>query len=124
MINYGLAHADGGFGPSLDKLPPVGDYSTSVGYITHPFHTNNGTSVLDKIDELSTLLTAGRLSDENKQVLADAHSYFDRNHGIDFADRTLLKLLAMTPEYHTSNTGKVTKKTWPMCISHDDCCPS
>lgn len=30
FVNFGLAAADGGFGPSLGKLPPVGDYSTSM----------------------------------------------------------------------------------------------
>ena len=69
FVNFGLAYADGGFGPQLGKLPPVGDYSTSVGYLTFPFHTNDGIDVNSKIDELSTMLTAGRLSSENKQVL-------------------------------------------------------
>ena len=69
LVNFGLANADGGFGPSFNKLPPVGDYSTSMGYLTFPFQTNNGTDVLSKIDELSTLMTGGRLSPENKQVI-------------------------------------------------------
>ena len=69
FVNFGLANADGGFAPSLARLPPVGDYSTSVGYLTFPFQTNDVTSVASKIDELSTMMTAGRLSPENKQVL-------------------------------------------------------
>ena len=69
FVNFGLAHADGGFGTYLARLPPVGDYSTSLGYLTFPFQTNNGTSAASKIDELSTMMTAGRLSAENKQVL-------------------------------------------------------
>jgi len=104
FVNYGLAHVDGGFGPSLNRLPAVGDYSASVGYLTFPFQTNNGISVASKIDEISTLLTAGRLSAENKQVLVDAHAYFNENYGIDFADRVLLKLISTTSEFHTSNT--------------------
>lgn len=69
FINYGLANADGGFGPRFLRLPSVGDYSTSMGTITYPYQINNSTDVGSKIDELSTLLTAGRLSAENKQVL-------------------------------------------------------
>lgn len=71
FVSYGLANADGGFGPSLGRLPPVGDYSTSMGYLTFPYQTNsvNSTSVENKIDELSTMLDAGRLSLANKQVL-------------------------------------------------------
>ena len=48
---------------------PVGDYSSSMGYLTFPFQTNDITSVTIKNNELSTMLTAGRLSPENKQVL-------------------------------------------------------
>ena len=47
---------------------PEGDYGASVGYLTFPFQTN-GVDVASKIDELSTMLCAGRLSTENKQVL-------------------------------------------------------
>ena len=69
FVNFGLVNADGGFGPPFLRLPDVGDYSTSMGYLTYPYETANATRVSSKIDELSTLLTAGRLSPENKQVL-------------------------------------------------------
>ena len=46
----------------------VGDYSTSVGTLGF-LHQTNQSSVSDVIDELSTLITAGRLSAENKQVM-------------------------------------------------------
>ena len=39
--------------------------------------------------------------------LQDAHAYFKMNHDIDYADRILLKLMAATPEFHTSNTGNL-----------------
>jgi hypothetical protein len=71
FIDYGLANYDGGFAPYIDKPPKkVGDYTTSVGYLRFPYKTTNTTiSVSDMINELSTLLTAGRLSAENKQVM-------------------------------------------------------
>lgn len=110
-----LAYGDGGFGPSLGgKIPPVGDYSSSVGYLAYQYQTADGTSVSRKIDDLSTLLTAGRLSFENKQVLVDAHAYFLENHGIAHADRVLVKLLAATPEFHTTNTIRRTGDTRPV----------
>lgn len=103
FVNYGLANADGGFGPAFNRLPPVGDYSTSMGYLTFPFQTN-GTGVENKIDELATLITGGRLSEENKQILLDAHTFFNQTYDIDSADRVLLKLMTTTPEFHTSDT--------------------
>jgi hypothetical protein len=39
--------------------------------------------------------------------LQDAHAYFRTNHGVDFADRILLKLMSAAPEFHTSNTGEI-----------------
>lgn len=104
FVSYGLAYADGGFGPSFNRLPDVGDYSTSMGTLTYPYQALDPANVSGKIDDLSTLMTAGRLSAENKQVIMDAHAYFNENYGIDQADRVLLKLMAMTPEFHTSNT--------------------
>ena len=47
----------------------VGDYSTSLGFLGFPYQTNGMINVSDKIDELSTMITAGRLSAENKQVM-------------------------------------------------------
>ena len=57
---------------SPHSSPPtlqVGDYSTSVGFLGFPYQTNDVNSVSDKVDELSTMITAGRLSAENKQVI-------------------------------------------------------
>ena len=76
LVDYGLANCDGGFAPYIDKVPKkVGDYTTSVGYLRFPYKTTNNTiSVSAMIDELSTLLTAGRLSVENKQVMLVSRS--------------------------------------------------
>ena len=104
LVDYGLANHDGGFGPYITKPPKlVGDYTTSVGQLRY-ITTNNTISVSNMVEELSTLMTAGRLSAENKQVMLDAHAYFTTNNGTASADRVLVKLFAATPEFHTSNT--------------------
>lgn len=102
LHSYGLAVADGGLGPFLTRLPSVGDYSSSVGFLTYT--TVNDIS--DKINDLSTLMTAGRLSDDNKQVLVDAYNYFAKAHGADTGERVLLQLMSALPEFHTWNTGE------------------
>ena len=77
FVDYGLVLADGGFGPYFDKPPSApGDYSTSLGQLTLPYQINNITSLSDKIDELSTMMTAGRLSAQNKQVLQVSRTFF------------------------------------------------
>lgn len=70
LVDYGLVKADGGFAPYFDK-PPVapGDYSTAFGQLTLPLQLNNITDLSSKIEEFSTIMTAGRLSAENKQVI-------------------------------------------------------
>ena len=71
LVDYGLVNYLGGFAPFINKHPEtVGDYTSSVGYLRFPYQTTNTTlSVSDMVDELSTLVTAGRLSAENKQVM-------------------------------------------------------
>lgn len=88
-------------------MPEVGDNSSSVGVLSYNYQATASSHVSQKIDELSTLLTAGRLSKENKQVLVNAHAYFQLVHGIEHADRTLLKLMAAAPEFHTSSLGEI-----------------
>ena len=105
LNTWGLVHAGNGWGTYLTKVSPVGDYSSSVGFVTYDAV---GDDIYSKIDDLSTLLTAGRLSPENKQVLAEAHAYFTENYGPDRGDRVLLQLLSTTPEFHTTNTLRKT----------------
>jgi hypothetical protein len=103
LFNFGLSNADGGFGPFMSTKRDIGDYSSSVGYIAYQA---NGTDIANKIEELDTLMTGGRLGDDNKQVLASAYDYFLGAHGIETANRVLLGLMAASPEFQTSNTRK------------------
>ena len=105
LNTWGLTHAGNGWGAYLTKVSPVGDISSSVGSVTY---NAAGDDIYAKIDDLSTLLTAGRLSPENKQVLAEAHSYFSQNYGVDRGDRVLIELLSTSPEFHTTNTLRKT----------------
>ena len=105
LFNYGLAEFEGGFGPYMDRITPVGDYSSSVGFLTYEA---SGTNVANKIDDLSTLITAGRLSEENKQVLIEAYKHFSKAYDKESADRVLLQLMTALPEFHTSNTSECT----------------
>lgn len=72
------------------KLTPyalqVGDYSTSVGFLGFSYRTND-LNVSDKIDELSTLITAGRLGAENKQVMRVSFERLDC-HATNTSDYT------------------------------------
>ena len=106
LFNYGLANNDGGFGPYMGRVPPVGDYSSSVGSLSYEA---SGIDLASRIEDISTMITAGRLNEENKQVLIDAYRYFNKAHGEETGDRVLLQLMTALPEFHTSNTGECEK---------------
>lgn len=101
LFNFGLSNADGGFGPFMSTRRDIGDFSSSVGYITYQV---NGTDIANKIEELDILMTGGRLGDDNKQTLANAYEYFDGVYGAETANRVLLGLISASPEFQTSNT--------------------
>lgn len=105
LHNYGLSNAFGGFGPFMRTGYEVGDYSTAVGYLSY---ASSASEIDEKIEELSTLLMAGRLSAENKVALIEAYTSFNTTNGTEVADRVLMKLLTSTPEFHTTNTLRKT----------------
>ena len=105
LHNFGLTTGFGGFGPYLKGSYVVGDTSSAVGYLSYEPSVSD---LSDKIDELSTLLMAGRLSAENKQVIFDAYTSFNATNGTAIADRVMMKLLTTTPEFHSTNSLRKT----------------
>lgn len=104
LLTY-YSYIIGGFGPYMSTQRVIGDYSSSVGHLTHQVE---GADIAGKIDELATVMTGGRLSIENKQVMIDAYTYFRREHDVETADKVLLGLVTACPEFHTSNLVKKT----------------
>ena len=111
LHNFGLTTAFGGFGPFLRGGFEVGDTSTAVGYLSYSPSAND---VQGKLEELSTLLMAGRLSEENMQIIYDAYTSFNATNGTEIADRVMMKLLTTTPEFHSSNTLRKTGAPRPI----------
>jgi hypothetical protein len=111
LHNFGLTTGFGGFGPYLKGGYEVGDYSSSVGYLSY---APSASDVESRIEELSTLLMAGRLSVENKQIIFDAYTRFNATNGTEVADRVMMKLLTSTPEFHSSNTLRKTGASRPV----------
>ena len=68
--------------------------TNSKGYLTYEPSVSGAAAV---VDELALLLTAGRLSPDNKALLEDAYSNLN---GLESA----LKLITTTPEFHTTNS--------------------
>lgn len=68
--------------------------TNSKGYLTYEPSVSGAAAV---VDELALLLTAGRLSPGNRELLEDAYSNLK---GLE----SVLKLITTTPEFHTTNS--------------------
>merc|ERR1719356_1187208 len=99
LIKYGMNNCYGGFFPDSRKSCKVdpGDYYASRGRLTYsPNDDSNSDAV---INELSTLLTGGRLSPENKQIIKDVYdNESDKAAALIMAQQ----LIVTSAEFHTS----------------------
>ena len=105
LIKYGITSAHGGFFHQLcgRHLLDPGDYQCSQGLLTYVPSVNTATGV---VDEISTLMTSGRLSSEARNILVGLYnSVADKNR----ARMMVQQLIATTPEFHT--TGTTTRST-------------
>jgi hypothetical protein len=66
-----------------------------------------GASGLEVVDELSTLLTAGRLGKENRDIIEQVYTQktidVGGSNGLDQAKKIAMQLIASTSEFHTTN---------------------
>jgi uncharacterized protein (DUF1501 family)/uncharacterized protein (DUF1800 family) len=113
LIEWGLTACDG-FGVWGSPTLPYrlcdyeyGARATSDGELSWKPDTLN---TMEIIDELDLLLTAGRLHEKNRQVLADEYEKMRSNEtSYDTeAIRHLLKLLVTTPEFDTNTYNHIT----------------
>eukprot|EP00804_Cyclotella_cryptica_P014145 CCRYP_005584-RA/>CCRYP_005584-RA protein AED:0.03 eAED:0.03 QI:259/1/1/1/0.94/0.9/20/117/3951 len=116
LIKYGLSNCNGGFGNNW-KSCNEGNFIGASAYLSFSRAFDSEFTTPDEyanavIDELSTLLTSGRLSAANKQVIKDAfiEKLLDPTGGADSALRLAQQLIATSPEFHTTNTAKLSGK--------------
>ena len=107
LVDLGLTECFGGFAQrnlwQCNELRPGGTYDTGTDKYTmgklgfSPSNPNDANSV---VDELSLLLTAGRLNQESRAIIANAYSSAGNNaDGLRLAQ----KLMISTPEYQSTN---------------------
>uniref|UniRef100_A0A7S4RIT9 Uncharacterized protein n=2 Tax=Ditylum brightwellii TaxID=49249 RepID=A0A7S4RIT9_9STRA len=92
LARYGLSECYGGFGKSATKwnFCNIGNYEPSSGTLT--YHPE------DYVSKLSTLLTAGRLSQQSKGIISNAAPEFDVMHA--------LSLIVTSPEFHSTSVSR------------------
>jgi len=105
LIKWGMNGCyDGFFQNHISCRRDPGDFSNSVGRLS--YFPGNDLSSDEIVDELSTLLTGGRLSAENKQIIKDIYD------GEDDKVAALMmaqQLVVTSAEFHTS--GAVVEKS-------------
>jgi hypothetical protein len=77
LVKYGLKACNGGFGTEWAGCTE-GDFNRATARLSfsRPYNKNTTTpqdQAENVVNELSTILTSGRLSDANKQIIKDAY---------------------------------------------------
>jgi len=105
LIKYGLTSCEHGFGlkglVECSRRLSEGDFSTSVGRLKFAPEMKGADAV---VDELAMLLTAGRLSEENRMIVRDM---YNQEEDEDSALRIAQQLISTSAEFHS--TGLVRK---------------
>lgn len=115
MVKYGLSRCHGGFGGKWTGCNE-GDFRSATAHLSFSRPYDGITGLEEHADnvvsELSTLLTSGRLSGDNKRLIMDA--YISKLNNTEATDpsgsalRLAEQLVLTTPEFHTTNTVAMT----------------
>lgn len=115
MVNLGLTECYSGFGErttwacqGLESYFDTSNDQYSRGSLQ--FSPSNPSDASSVVDELVMLLTAGRLNDASRDLIINAYqSASSTSVGLD----TVQKLIASTPEFHSTNVVDVTSNERP-----------
>eukprot|EP00547_Thalassionema_nitzschioides_P008451 CAMPEP_0194227304 /NCGR_PEP_ID=MMETSP0156-20130528/42790_1 /TAXON_ID=33649 /ORGANISM="Thalassionema nitzschioides, Strain L26-B" /LENGTH=2008 /DNA_ID=CAMNT_0038959783 /DNA_START=685 /DNA_END=6711 /DNA_ORIENTATION=- len=108
LVKWGLSDCEYGFGPDKDGTRRCHRYSEGV-WTKSWGRTTFESSVVDPsdshavIDELATLLTAGRLSQERKDIIASAYAAKSSSSDVTAGLRLAQQLILTCPEFHSTN---------------------
>lgn len=102
LVNYGLSSRDSGFGNTNIRH----SWKYPMGHLAH---VPRGNSDEEVVEELSALLTSGRLSKKNKQLVLQRYSYVKQQANTNEALKVALQLIIFSPEYQTVNTVRQTE---------------
>ena len=103
LLKYGFEDAYGGFGYDREWgswKRDIGNYSHSYGHMTA---WPRGNAAREIVDELATLLTSGRLSEENRQIIVGAfEDTILAGKTTKEAIINVQQLITTTAEFHTN----------------------
>ncbi len=110
-VKFGVLDCFQGFGhDTFGECPTIEGAPTDSQEGALTYSVEGATSIDEVLDDLSLLLTSGRLSDKNKEIIKDTVEDMYLNGDSDKAIRIAQQLILMSPEFHvwgqtTRNTG-------------------
>jgi uncharacterized protein (DUF1501 family) len=127
LIRNGMNGIDQGFGENTPKswrLPgtngflDAGNFNTSVGYLGYSASDSSDSGVV-VVDELATLITSGRLSPENREIIANAYEDVGGATNAATALRVAQELISTAPEFHSTSLNRKITPAQPRQVSPD-----
>ncbi len=103
LVLYRLAPCHGGLGKGSEcQSKYEGDFESSMGRLAYEPSSSHEDSEI--VDQLSTLLTSGRMSGSKRTLIQDAYreahgNFGDKNHAL----RVAQQLIISTPEFHSNS---------------------
>ena len=102
LFKFGLSDCNAGFGSNMRHFTyycnDEGTYVNSYGKVM--FNPENGNNARDVVDEMATLLTAGRLNEDSRNIIANEIG----NDSVNDAElRIAQQLMIVTPEFHSTS---------------------
>jgi uncharacterized protein (DUF1501 family) len=127
LIRNGMNGIDQGFGennPRSWRLPGTngfvlaGNFNTSFGYLGYSASYSSDSGVV-VVDELATLITSGRLSPENREIIAHAYEDVGGATNAGTALRVAQELISTSPEFHSTSLNRKSTPAQPRQVSPD-----
>ena len=111
LVKFGLTPCHEGFGHRIkcywENTLQEGTYDNSAGYLSLSMDNLDNPDAV--IDELSTIMTSGRMSIENREIIKEAYIKLagdDKSKAFRMAQQLMLS----SPEFHTTGLSKKSRK--------------
>lgn len=104
MVKYGLSSCYDGFGERV-WICREGDFTESTGFLSLKDSSGSNEAVSCAVDDLATLLTAGRLSKESRNIVENAYKDAE---ALESGSGSLIarQLIMTSPEFHSTNLAE------------------
>ncbi len=117
-IFFRLSSCQEGFGDIYCNVKQrEGEFDLSAGFLSLSFSSDSNSQHV--VDEIATLLTSGRMSEENKKLLRNA---YDAEEDKEKALRRVQQLAITAPEYHAIGLVRQKNNFRPLPVTNKKTC--